>query len=171
MARARRRPRPGHGTGRPREESPGPCCATPGQLAYLRRLYDRLNRERFQGTLPSALHLRLSARMRSRLGHMRGHVVDGRRYVVEIALSVDRMLEGNRRCRVDTLVHEMAHAADWLVDGGRGHGASWKVWARRAGCEPRACTRAPVIRRRRAGEPVHRVPPMRDGPGVGSTDS
>ena len=147
------------GSGRVR---PGPCCASPAQLAWLRALYDRLNRERFGGRLPGGLHLRLSRRMRSRLGHMRGHVADGRRYVVEIALSVDLMLEGNGRVRVDTLLHEMAHAADWLADGGRGHGPGWKAWARTAGCEPRACTRTTVIRRRRADEEVRRVPPGMD---------
>lgn len=165
LARARRRPRKKGRRGRTREVRPGPCCATPAQLAYLRRLYGRLNRERFQGALPDALPIRLSTRMRTRLGHMRGHVAEGRRYVVEIALSVDLMLEGNGRCRIDTLLHEMAHAADWLVDGGRGHGSSWKTWAGRAGCVPRACTgMAPV--RRRAREPVRRVPPLPDAPGA-----
>lgn len=141
----------------PERVRPGPCCATAEQLRYLRELYRRLEHERFGGVLPGDLHLRLSVRMRSRLGHMRGHTAGGRRYVVEIALSVNLMLEGNGPCRVETLLHEMAHAADWLVDGGRGHGPSWKAWAARAGCEATARIRRPV-ERRRGSEPVHRVP-------------
>jgi hypothetical protein len=90
---------------------------------------------------------------------MRGHVREGRRVVVEVALSLDLMLGGNDELRTDTLLHEMAHAADWLVDGGRGHGPSWKAWARRVGCRERACTRMPLVRRARPGVAVRRVPP------------
>lgn len=145
LARRRHRSRTRTGS---RTMRPGPCCATPEQRASLRRLYLRLNRSGFGNVLPPDLHIRLSSRMRSRLGHMKGHVHEGRRYVVEIALSARLMHEGNRAQRVDTLLHEMAHAADWLLDGGRGHGPTWKAWARRGGCEAKACTRAPII-----GEP------------------
>lgn len=145
VRRARRGPRPAPSAAR-RPVRPGPCSATPEQRAQLGELYARLNRERFQGLLPADLHLRLSRRMRSRLGHMRGHVRAGRRYVIEIALSADLMLEGNGPAREETLVHEMAHAADWLIHGGRGHGATWKAWAVHAGCEPRASTRSAVVR-------------------------
>ena len=148
VARARRRTRKGARTRRlgPREVRPGPCCASRDEIERVRALFLRLNRERFQSALPQDVHLRLSRRMKSRLGHMHGHVRAGRRVVVEIALGADLLLQDNRKVLHDTLLHEMAHAADWLFHGGRGHGATWKAWALRVGCEPRACTRAVVVR-------------------------
>ncbi len=137
----------------------GPCCATPAQLRYLRRLYRYLNRTRFAGRLPARVPIRLSNRMRSRLGQMVPGEIDGRRRVLEIALNVDLMLAGNGHARLDTLVHEMAHAADWLFDGEVGHGPTWKWWAEWAGCESTACTTG-SIRRRRRGAEVTRVPPL-----------
>jgi len=137
----------------------GPCCATEAQRRYLRRLYRYLNRSRFGGRLPGSIPIRLSNRMQSRLGQMVPGEVDGRRRVLEIALNVDLMLAGNGSMRLDTLVHEMAHAADWLFDGHAGHGPTWKRWARRAGCEATACTEG-RIRRRRRGQRVTRVPPL-----------
>jgi hypothetical protein len=156
----RRRPRRRGGARRSGPLRPGPCCATPAQREYLRALFRYLNRTRFDGRLPADLPLRLSGRMKSRLGQMRGWVVDGRRTVVEIALNEDLMLAGNGDERLDTLVHEMAHAADWLFHGGRGHGAGWKSWARRAGCSDRACTHAEIRRRPDRGSRVTRVPPL-----------
>ena len=138
----------------------GPCCATPGQRVYLRRLYRYLNRTRFAGRLPNSLPLRLSNRMKTRLGHMVPGTRDRRPVVVEIALNVDLMLPGNGRARLDTLLHEMAHAADYLFDGQTGHGDSWREWARRAGCAVQACTTVPIRRRRRGQPTVTRVPPL-----------
>lgn len=137
----------------------GPCCATPAQRRYLRRLYRYLNRSRFGGRLPVSVPIRLSNRMRSRLGQMVPGEIDGRRRVLEIALNVDLMVSGNGHARLDTLVHEMAHAADWLFDGEVGHGPTWKWWAESAGCESTACTTG-RIRRRRRGAQVTRVPPL-----------
>jgi len=137
----------------------GPCCATPAQREYLRRLYGYLNRSRFGGRLPRRVPLRLSSRMRSRLGHMVPGEIDGRRRVLEIALNVDLMLSGNGRIRLDTLVHEMAHAADWVFDGEVGHGPTWRWWAERAGCDATACETG-RIRHRRRGQRVTRVPPL-----------
>jgi hypothetical protein len=97
--------------------------------------------------------------MVSRLGQMVPGEIDGRRRVLEIALNVDLMLAGNGLPRLDTLVHEMAHAADWLFDGEVGHGPTWKWWAESAGCESVACSSG-RIRRRRKGADVTRVPPL-----------
>lgn len=135
------------------------CCATPDQRRYLTRLYRYLNGARFGGRLPDEVPIRLSNRMKSRLGQMVPGETEGRRQVVEIALNVDLMLRGNGRARVDTLVHEMAHVADWLFDAEVGHGPTWRRWAREAGCEATACTRG-RIRHRRRGEEVTRVPPL-----------
>ncbi len=54
----------------------------------------------------------------------------------EVAINVDLMLAGNGAERIDTLLHEMAHVADYLETGHLGHGGSWRAWARRVGCRP-----------------------------------
>lgn len=138
----------------------GPCCATEEQTEYLRRLYRYLNRERFGGRLPVDVTLRLSSRMKSRLGQMVPSQKDGVRQVVEIALNVDLMLEGNGRERTDTMVHEMAHVAAWLFDGGVDHGPSWRKWARHAGCRATASAPGPIRRRAAGIRQVTRVPPL-----------
>ncbi len=141
----------------------GPCCATPAQRVYLRRLYRYLNATRFGGRLPRTIPVRLSNRFSTRLGQMVPGVVDGRPAVLEIALNVDLLLKGNGRQRLDTLLHEMAHAADYLFDGAVGHGESWRRWARRVGCDVRATCDAPIRRRRRGARTVFRVPPLPRG--------
>ena len=83
---------------------------------------------------------------------------DGVRTVIELALNVDLMLEGNGRERIDTLIHEMAHAADWLFSGKLDHGPSWQRWARYAGCQVTACTAEPIRRRAQGVRRVTRVP-------------
>lgn len=143
----------------------GPCCATPAQKVYLQKLYRFLNETRFEGMLPARVHLRLSNRMKSRLGQMVPATRNGRRVVVEIALNVDLMLSGNGHMRLDTMVHEMAHAADWLFDGNVGHGRSWQDWAEYAGCEVSACTEGRIRRRRRGLRTVERVPRLPAGAG------
>jgi len=67
---------------------------------------------------------------------------------VEIALNRDLMARENRAERVDTLLHEMAHAAAYLYDGDAGHGPAWRRWARRVGCDARACSDALIQPRR-----------------------
>ncbi|MHC4925578.1 MAG: SprT family zinc-dependent metalloprotease [Planctomycetota bacterium] len=137
------------------------CCGTPEQRAYLKALYHYFNHTRFGGGLPPDIPLRLSNRMTSALGHMLpGHLQDERRYVAEIALNVDLLLPGNGAERIDTLLHEMAHAADYLRNGERGHGASWREWARAVGCRPHREYHRPVMRRRRRRDVVSRVPPL-----------
>lgn len=137
------------------------CCATPGQRAYVRVLYRYFNHTRFHNELPDEVPVRLSSRMKSALGHMRpGEGPDGCRYVVEIALNVDLMLAANGAERVDTLLHEMAHVADYLESGGRGHGRSWRAWARRVGCRPTTLYDRPVRYRSRRSDRVTRIPPL-----------
>jgi hypothetical protein len=140
---------------------PSRCCASPGQRRYLRALFQYLNETRFGGRLPKNVPIRLSNRMQTSLGHMVPAVrPDGRRYVMEIALNVDLMLARNGAERLDTLLHEMAHVADYLTSGHYGHGPSWKAWARRVGCRPETIYDRPVARRRRRDEQVTRVPPL-----------
>jgi hypothetical protein len=138
---------------------PGHCCGTTRQRAYLDELYDRMNQERFAGVL-LRVPLRLSARMRRRLGHVRfWRDADGRRRVVELALNPDLLLEGNEEQLIDTLVHEMAHIDAWLRYGHRGHGPPWKRIARAVGCVPRATCTAEVARHGRVRN-TGRVPPL-----------
>ncbi|HSG07700.1 MAG TPA: SprT family zinc-dependent metalloprotease [Longimicrobiales bacterium] len=137
------------------------CCATPEQKAYLKAVYRYLNKTRFDGLLPADVPVRLSNRMTASLGHM----IPGRdrkrgRFIIEIALNVDLMLEGNGAERMDTLLHEMAHVADWMLEGEYGHGGSWRRWARHAGCRAETKYDRPVVRRRRRAERVTRVPPL-----------
>jgi hypothetical protein len=167
LERALRSARRRHATRQRRaaqRESITHCCATPEQRAYLRTLYRYFNLTRFDGRLPDDIPVRLSARMRSALGHMvPGETTDGGRYVVEIALNVDLMLVGNGAERADTLLHEMAHVADYLESGNRGHGASWREWARRVGARPLTLYDRPVATRRRRRDSVTRVPPLPRG--------
>ncbi len=95
--------------------------------------------------LPDDVPLRLSARMRRRFGHMMpGTAPDGTRCVVEIALNIRLLQPEYAEACIDTLLHEMAHAVDYLINGARGHGATWRGWARRVGCRPSAtCAGAP----------------------------
>lgn len=138
---------------------PGRCCGTPAQRRFLAELYRDLNRSHCGGRLPAELPLRFSDRMRRRLGHVRCHLTDaGTRVVVELALNIDLMAEGNERQLRETMLHELAHVEAWLEHGDRGHGAHWRRIARRLGCEPRACTRTPVPLRRPRSAPTTRVP-------------
>jgi hypothetical protein len=136
------------------------CCATPEQSRYLKALYRYFNATRFAGCLPDSIPVRLSSRMVSSLGHMLPADTDGPRRVAEIALNVDLMLQGNGAERLDTLLHEMAHAADYLQSGHQGHGSSWRVWARRVGARPGRIYERPVARRRRRRMRITRVPPL-----------
>lgn len=137
------------------------CSATAEQRAYLSALYRYFNATRFDGRLPQDVPVRLSRRMRSALGHMLpGEREDGSRYVVEIAINCDLMLARNAAERADTLLHEMAHVADYLETGHRGHGPSWQAWASKVGCRPTRLYDRPVATRRRRRDPVTRVPPL-----------
>ena len=137
------------------------CCATDEQRGYLQSLYRYFSATRFSGTLPVNVPIHLSRRMRSALGHMLpGRSGDDERRIVEIALNVDLMLAGNGPERVDTLLHEMAHAADYLLNGHSDHGPSWREQAQQAGCSPETLYHKPVRRRIRRDESVTRVPPL-----------
>lgn len=142
-------------------DEPTNCCATPEQRRYLRAVYRYLNKTRFDGLLPDDIPIRLSNRMKAALGHMiPGRDRKGGRVVIELALNVDLMLEGNGAERMDTLLHEMAHIAEWVLEGSYGHGETWRRWARHAGCRAESRYDRPVVRRRRRQERVTRVPPL-----------
>jgi hypothetical protein len=139
------------------DDTVGPCCATDAQRHFLAGLYRQLNHSHFGGVLPDLLAVRLSDRMSRRLGHVSYTRWKGERAVLEIALNVDLMLDGNEHALVDTLLHEMAHAEAWLLHAQRGHGRVWRDIAGRVGCEARACSDM-QIRRRRRNTDLTRVP-------------
>ena len=125
-----------------------PCAGNAEQRAFIREAYARYNSGLFGSKLPN-VKLRLSDRMRSRLGHIRYHTTSaGERIVLELALNIHLMLPGNEAILLDTLLHEMTHMEAWLVHGERAHGPDWKAIAKRVGCEATACS-TQVIRRRR----------------------
>lgn len=135
-----------------------PCVGTAAQRAFLREAYARFNNLHFGGRLPSSIQMRLSDKMKSRLGHVRYHTTSaGERVVLELALNVHLLLPGNEAALLDTLLHEMTHVEAWLANGDRGHGRGWKLIANRVGCEAKACSTEP-IRRRRKRVPVTEVP-------------
>ena len=135
-----------------------PCVGTAAQRAFLREAYTRYNQIHFDGVLPSSVHIRLSERMKSRLGHVRYHTTSaGERVVLELALNIHLMLPRNEDALLDTVLHEMTHMEAWLVHGERSHSLQWKLIANRVGCEARACS-TQSIRRRRKRVPITELP-------------
>ena len=145
--------------GRIEKPAPGPDCATLAQRRYLEALYRHYNRSLFGGRLPEDVCVRLSSRMKSRLGQVKlWRDRWGRRSVIELALNADLMLPENDENRIDTLLHEMAHIEAWLFHGDGGHGEPWKECARRVGCIDLACAGRGPRRRGRGQPPTDRVP-------------
>lgn len=141
-----------------------PCVGTAAQRAFLREAYARFNTALFNGRLPATVCMRLSDRMKSRLGHVRYHTtVSEERVILELALNIHLLLPRNEAVLMDTLLHEMTHIEAWLVHGERGHGRAWKEIANRVGCEATACS-TEAIRRRRGRVPVTEVPDRRHLP-------
>lgn len=130
----------------PGRRSPRPvrCQGLPQEQVRVRDLYRRLNRTRFGDRLPTDIPLRISRRMKSRLGHMAPEGTSRNPTVGEIALNRTLLRKGNEAALEETLLHEMAHVAAYLFDGDPGHGSAWKAWARRAGCRPTPCIAIPV---------------------------
>jgi hypothetical protein len=113
-------------------------------LRRLGQLCLELNREHFQGRLP-AIPIRLSRRMRTRLGELTLEDRTGR--PVEIAMArrhVERDLWSEVR---QTLLHELVHL--WQADVGLAvdHGPAFRRKAREVGIEPSALRTMPSRRR------------------------
>ncbi len=107
-------------------------------LDRLRKLHAALNARHFAGLL-SPIPIRLSGRMRSRLGEIRLDRTRGR--ASWIALSRRHLLRAPGREVVETLLHEMVH--QWQAETGRpvDHGAEFRRKARELGIAPRAVKR------------------------------
>jgi hypothetical protein len=122
------RPRDRAATERPR----------PGDLALLHRLralHRELNREYFDGTL-GAIPIRLSGRMRTRLGEVSVDLRTGK--PIEIALSRRHLAEHPWGEVEHTMLHEMVH--QWQAETGRSidHGPTFREKAREVGVLPAA---------------------------------
>jgi hypothetical protein len=101
----------------------------------LRRAHESLNRESFGGVL-NAIPIRVSRRMKSRLGHYthRGPSGDGG----EIVISRRHIRRHGWGEAMETLLHEMVH--QWQDESGMAadHGRHFKAKARAVGISPRA---------------------------------
>jgi hypothetical protein len=126
----------------------------PGDLLLLHRLsqaFDRFNREHFAGQL-STVPIRLSGRMRSRLGELSVDIRTGQ--PIEIAIS-RRHIARHRWSEVEhTLLHEMVH--QWQAETGLpvDHGPLFREKARQVGVVAGA-KRTPEV----AGGAGRRSPP------------
>lgn len=110
----------------------------PGDVALLQRLatlHRQLNEEHFAGAL-GAIAIRLSGRMRTRLGELAVDLRTGR--PEEMAISRHHVLFHPWSEVEHTVLHEMVH--QWQAEAGLAvnHGRIFKRKARELGIEPRA---------------------------------
>ncbi|XP_013793631.1 mucin-4-like [Limulus polyphemus] len=97
-----------------------------------KRLYNMYNEKVFNNELPSDLSITWNPRLRKTAGccYYRKHSSSLNR-VARIELA-PKVIDSADRLR-DTLIHELCHAASWIINGYRdGHGPIWKTWARKA---------------------------------------
>jgi hypothetical protein len=106
----------------------------------LRQLHDRFNAEHFGGVL-SEIPIRLSGRMRRRLGELSVDLRDGR--PLEIALSRSHVARHPWSEVEHTMLHEMVH--QWQAESGLpvDHGAAFRQKAAKLGIQPHASRRLP----------------------------
>jgi hypothetical protein len=101
----------------------------------LRRAHQLLNRERFGGSL-ATIPIRISRRMKSRLGHYTHRDPAGEG--AEIVISRRHIRRHGWSEAIDTLAHEMVH--QWQDESGLSvdHGRVFRAKARSVGISPRA---------------------------------
>ncbi|XP_078066478.1 germ cell nuclear acidic protein isoform X2 [Mustelus asterias] len=96
-------------------------------------LYDLYNKSVFQQKLPEKMAITWNKKMRKTAGYcVTGQKRDGtlQRYA-RIELS-EKVCDSAERLR-DTLIHELCHAATWLINNVRdGHGPFWKLYAQKS---------------------------------------
>uniref|UniRef100_A0AAZ3PVU9 SprT-like domain-containing protein n=1 Tax=Oncorhynchus tshawytscha TaxID=74940 RepID=A0AAZ3PVU9_ONCTS len=96
------------------------------------KLYRLYNTSVFDNKLPSNMSVSWNNKMRKTAGYcVTGQERGGGNRYARIQLS-EKVCDSADRLR-DTLVHEMCHAATWLINSVRdGHGPFWKLYARKA---------------------------------------
>ncbi|XP_067852766.1 germ cell nuclear acidic protein [Heptranchias perlo] len=96
-------------------------------------LYNLFNKSVFQQKLPEKMEITWNKKMRKTAGYcVTGQKRDGvlQRYA-RIELS-EKVCDSAERLR-DTLIHELCHAATWLINNVRdGHGPFWKLYAQKS---------------------------------------
>ena len=104
-------------------------------LEEVRAEYDRL--DRLVGVDTTGIELRISKRAVRQLGSFRSPARRGAKTPLRITLSA--LILGDDTQFWDTVRHEYAHAAVYLLHPGEKHGHDrvWKEMCRRVGCEPR----------------------------------
>ena len=109
--------------------------------AELANWHARYNAEHFHGRLKS-VSLRVSRRMRSRLGHYTARTAGGE--PAEIAISRAHLRRHGWEETLHTLLHEMVH--QWQDESGHtiDHGAKFRAKAREVGVAP--CARRTLSR-------------------------
>lgn len=98
------------------------------------RLFKLYNSEVFNNQLPADMSIKWNPKMRGTAGFCYSKRKKLRTGIVRLARVelAPRVVDRADRLR-DTLVHELCHAAAWVVDGVLdGHGAVWQAWAERA---------------------------------------
>jgi len=100
-----------------------------------KRLYALYNKEIFEYCLPRDMEISWNVRLTKTAGlcyskrHKNKFGVETRTSRIELS---SKVLDSGDRLR-DTLIHEMCHAASWIISGYRdGHGPQWRVWAEKA---------------------------------------
>ncbi|XP_029021867.1 germ cell nuclear acidic protein [Betta splendens] len=96
------------------------------------KLYQLYNTSVFDSKLPTNMSVTWNKKMRKTAGYcVTGQERGGGSRYARIELS-EKVCDSADRLR-DTLIHEMCHAATWLINGVRdGHGNFWKLYARKA---------------------------------------
>ncbi|KAL0973772.1 hypothetical protein UPYG_G00210980 [Umbra pygmaea] len=96
------------------------------------KLYRLYNTSVFDSKLPSDMSVSWNKKMRKTAGYcITGQMKAGGIRYARIELS-EKVCDSADRLR-DTLIHEMCHAATWLINSVRdGHGSFWKLYARKA---------------------------------------
>ena len=113
--------------------------SVPGTPAYKREfnkkreqtvsnLFKLFNKTVFDGKLPNDLEITWNKRMTKTAGFCYYSKSLGvRKCRLELS---DKVIDSPERIR-DTLIHELCHAATWLINGVQaGHGPAWKHWAK-----------------------------------------
>ena len=121
------------------------CTSTsksvPGTPAYKREfnkkreqtvseLFQLFNKTVFGNQLPDDLQITWNKRMTKTAGFCYySKSLNARKCRIELS---DKVIDSPERIR-DTLIHELCHAATWLINGVQaGHGPQWKSWAKKA---------------------------------------
>ncbi|XP_049593437.1 germ cell nuclear acidic protein isoform X2 [Syngnathus scovelli] len=96
------------------------------------KLYQLYNCSVFDRKLPIDMSVTWNKKMRKTAGYcITGQERGGGSRYARIELS-EKVCDSADRLR-DTLIHEMCHAATWLINGVRdGHGSLWKAYARKS---------------------------------------